>query len=373
MFHKCIYQMIIYLDLKKINKPYEQEFIRKVESIFESGRYLLGSELIHFEKKFAEYCGTKHCIGVGNGLDALTLIFKGYIELGKLQENDEVIVPANTYIASIFSIINAGLKPKLIDTNLLTYNLDAENIKQHITQDTKAILMVHLYGQITDAENIRNLAKETNLLLIEDAAQAHGAEWNRLKAGAIGDAAGFSFYPGKNLGCLGDGGAVTTNDTELANRIHALRNYGSELKYHNLYKGVNSRLDEIQASFLSIKLRDLDFDNDKRRSIAKKYIKEINNPKIVLPYFDNSKNHVFHIFPIRVENREEFQTYLLEHGVQTLIHYPIPPHRQQAMSEYANLQLPITDIIHKHILSLPLHPMLTSEEIGKIIHLINEY
>lgn len=365
--------MIPYLDLNKINQPYEQAFLKKVQLVFDNSRYILGEQLLEFERAFADYCGVRRCLGVANGLDALTLIFKAYIQLGKLQAGNEVIVSSNTYIASILSIINAGLKPVLADTNLLNYNLSVKNIEAHINTNTKAILMVHLYGQITDAKAIKTLAQKHNLLLVEDAAQAHGAIGDEMKAGAIGDAAGFSFYPGKNLGCLGDGGAVTTNDDDLANCISALRNYGSEMKYHNKYQGINSRLDEIQAAFLSLKLPDLDENNQKRRQIAQRYLSEINNPKIALPSLDAEEAHVFHVFAIRVENREHFQHFLLENGIQTLIHYPIAPHKQIGMKDFAHLRLPLSELIHQQIVSLPCHQMLTTEETTRIIDVVNAY
>ena len=365
--------MIPYLDLHKINHPYEQEFLGKVQHIFDSSRYILGEQLLDFEQKFANHCGTTRCLGVANGLDALTLIFKAYIELGKLQYGDEVIVPANTYIASILAIINAGLKPIMADTNLLNYNLTVKSIEAHINPNTKAIMMVHLYGQVTEAKAIKTLAQKHNLLIVEDAAQAHGAVCDGMKAGAIGDAAGFSFYPGKNLGCLGDGGAVTTNDDDLANCISALRNYGSEMKYHNKYQGVNSRLDEIQAAFLSLKLPDLDQNNQRRREIAKRFLQEINNPKIALPSLDNEEAHTFHVFAIRVEHREKFQHFLLSQGVQTLIHYPIAPHKQKGMKAFADLRLPLSELIHQQIVSLPCHQMLTNDEVSQIIDAVNAY
>lgn len=365
--------MIPYLDLHKINKPYERGFLDKVQTVFDASRYILGEQLLDFENAFGQYCQAKRCLGVANGLDALTLIFKGYIELGKLQVGDEVIVPSNTYIASILSIINAGLKPVLADTNLLNYNLTVKSIESHINPKTRAILMVHLYGQITEAKPIKVLAQKHSLLLIEDAAQAHGAVCDGMKAGAIGDAAGFSFYPGKNLGCLGDGGAITTNDDDLANCIGALRNYGSEMKYHNKYQGVNSRLDEIQAAFLHLKLPDLDQHNDKRRAIALRFLNEIKNPKIALPTCDDKQAHVFHVFAVRVENRPIFQQHLLTHGVQTLIHYPIAPHLQDGMKEFANLYLPLSEMIHQQIVSLPCHQMLTDDEVTHIIDAVNAY
>ncbi|HLV52089.1 MAG TPA: DegT/DnrJ/EryC1/StrS family aminotransferase [Flavobacterium sp.] len=365
--------MIPYLDLKKLNEPYQQAFLEKTKNILEKGRFILGEELLQFEHEFAEYCQVSHTVGVANGLDALTLIFKAYIELGVLKPNDEIIVPANTYIASILAIINAGLTPKLIDTNLLNYNLTLETLQNQITQHTRGVLMVHLYGQLTDAAAIKTFCKDFGLLLIEDAAQAHGAVENGLKAGTIGDAAGFSFYPGKNLGCLGDGGAVTTNNSLLANCIRSLRNYGSELKYHNVYKGINSRLDELQAAFLRIKLKDLDFDNARRRGIARKYMDKITNPLIILPYVTDFEAHVFHIFAVRTEHRSAFQEYLLEHGIQTLIHYPIPPHKQEAMIDYKQLSFPVSELIHEQIVSIPLYPSLTVEEQDFIIEKINGF
>ncbi|WP_434980530.1 DegT/DnrJ/EryC1/StrS family aminotransferase [Daejeonia sp. YH14] len=365
--------MIPYLDLKKINQPYEEIIPAISQKILESGWYILGKEVENFEKNFAEYCGTKYAVGVGNGLDALILIFKAYIALGKLKKGDKILVPANTYIASILAIMIAGLKPKLVDTNLQNYNLDLDSVKNSIDCETKGILAVHLYGQITDGKNLRKFADENGILLIEDAAQAHGAKDQDKKAGAIGHAAGFSFYPGKNLGCIGDGGAVTTDDPELAKCIAALRNYGSAKKYHNTYKGMNSRLDEIQAAILNEKLKNLDTDNARRRATAKRFITEINNEKIILPDWDFSENHNFHIFAIRVKNRSDFQNYLSEKGIQTIIHYPIPPHRQEAMKEFSLLDFPITEMIHKDIISLPCHQMLANEEISFIINVINNY
>lgn len=365
--------MIPFLNLKKLNAPYEEAFLEKTKLFLEKGHYILGEELQLFEEEFASFCNVSHCVGVGNGLDALTLIFRAYVEMRILRPGDEILVPANTYIASILSIINAGLNPVLVDTNLLNYNLTIETLQQHVTQHTKGVLMVHLYGQITDAMAIKTFCKDFGLILIEDAAQAHGAKTNHTKAGNIGDAAGFSFYPGKNLGCLGDGGAVTTNNSQLADCIRSLRNYGSEFKYQNIYKGINSRLDELQAAFLRIKLPDLDFDNKKRQGIAKRYLAGINNPLIALPFIEDFEAHVFHIFAVRVENRAEFQQYLMEHGIQTLLHYPIAPHQQQAMSEFSSLNLPISELIHRQIVSIPLNPVLTIDEQDFIIKKINSF
>lgn len=365
--------MIPYLDLKKINAPYEQQILEKTKELLDSGWYILGKEVEAFEKEFAEFCGTSFCIGVGNGLEALELIFKGYIQLGRLKKGDEILVPANTYIASILAIINAGLSPKLVDTNIYNYNITLDVIKNNITPNTKGILMVHLYGQITDAKEIKKYAQENQILLIEDAAQAHGAEENGIKAGNIGNAAGFSFYPGKNLGCLGDGGAVTTSDKDLATCIKALRNYGSKKKYHHLYKGENSRLDEWQASILRLKLKNLNSDNQKRREIATKYLSEIRNEKITLPEWNNENNHIFHIFAVRVKNRVDFQEYLHKNGIQTLIHYPIAPHLQEAMEEFSTLYLPISEQIHREIISIPCNQVLSDDEVNHIIKIINEY
>jgi dTDP-4-amino-4,6-dideoxygalactose transaminase len=365
--------MIKFLDLKKINELYETAFQEKLKSVLENGWYILGKEVAAFESDFANYCGTKHCIGVGNGFDALVLIFKGYILLGKLQKGDEVIVPANTYIASILAILEADLIPVLVEPKLETYNLNPDLILEKITSKTKAILAVHLYGQLAEMDAINEIAQQNNLLVIEDAAQAHGAISDFGKAGNVSNAAAFSFYPGKNLGALGDGGAVTTNDDALAKVIQSLRNYGSEAKYKNEYVGVNSRLDELQAAFLNVKLRNLDTENNIRKAIAKRYLSEIKNDKITLPFWDFSDNHVFHLFVIRTENRYEFQQYLLENGIQTVIHYPFPTHKQNAFPNWNNLVFPITEKIHNEVLSLPINPVLTEEEVGFIISVLNQY
>ena len=365
--------MIKFLDLQKINQPYEAAFHEKLQSILEKGWYILGEEVKNFETNFAHYCGTKYCIGVGNGLDALVLIFKAYIQLGKINKGDEVIVPANTYIASILAILEADLVPVLVEPDLETYNLDHSKIQEKISSKTKAILAVHLYGQLADMIAINEIANQNSLLVIEDAAQSHGAILGDKKAGNFGNAAGFSFYPGKNLGALGDAGAVTTNDTELAKMIHSLRNYGSEEKYVNDFIGINSRLDEIQAAFLTIKLDDLDQDNIIRRQIARRYISEIKNNKIILPSYNNSENHVFHLFVIRTKNRDALKEYLLSNNIQTLIHYPIPPHKQKALFLLKNLSFTITENIHNEVLSLPISPVLEEDEVGFIIKTLNEY
>lgn len=376
--------MIKFLDLHKINLQYEPAFQEKFRSFLDKGWYILGEEVQAFEKQFAQYCGTNYCIGVGNGLDALVLIFKGYIELGKLQKGDEVIVAANTYIASILAILQADLVPVLVEPNAKTFNTDPKEVEKAITTKTKAILAVHLYGQLADMETINAIAKKNNILVIEDAAQAQGAvmsvqsqfadlELPSSFSGNLGHAAGFSFYPGKNLGALGDAGAITTNDDALAKVLFSLRNYGSEVKYHNEFAGVNSRLDEIQAAFLSVKLPHLDQENAIRRQIAKRYLSEIKNSKIQLPFYDYSENHIFHLFVIQTEKRDELQQYLLENGIQTQIHYPIPPHQQKALPQLHHLSFPITEKIHKEILSLPISPVLTAEEITIIIAVLNQY
>ncbi|KAF2331604.1 DegT/DnrJ/EryC1/StrS family aminotransferase [Flavobacterium nitrogenifigens] len=380
--------MIPFLDLKKINKPYETAFQEKLKLVLENGWYILGKELETFEKAFAEYCQSKYCIGVGNGFDALVLIFKGYIELGKLKKGDEVIVPANTYIASILAILQADLVPVLVEPRLETYNINPELIPEKITSKTKAILAVHLYGQLAEMDKISEIANNNNLLIIEDAAQSHGAKINKSQnknskfqnygvtlsgVEESQSASAFSFYPGKNLGCLGDGGAITTNDEQLAKVLFSLRNYGSEKKYHNEYIGVNSRLDELQAGFLNLKLPNLDSDNEKRRAVAKRYLSEIKNSKIVLPFWDFSNNHVFHLFVVRAENREKLQEYLAQNNIQTVIHYPIPPHQQKAFSQWNNLSFPITEKIHNEVLSLPMSPVLTGSEVDYIIEILNQY
>ncbi|MGV8994327.1 MAG: DegT/DnrJ/EryC1/StrS family aminotransferase [Flavobacterium sp.] len=365
--------MIHFLDLKKMNQAHEQQFEKKLKQFLASGWYVLGSETEKFEKDFADYCGTKYAIGVANGLDALILILKGYIQLGKLKKGDEVLVPANTYIASILAILQADLVPVLVEPDINTYNIDPRKIAEKITSKTKAILAVHLYGQLSDIPAIFKICQENNLLLIEDSAQSHGAILENKRAGNLGDAAGFSFYPSKNLGALGDAGAVTTNDKELAEVIISLRNYGSEKKYHNQYIGINSRLDELQASFLNVKLPTLDSDNEVRRTIAKRYLGEIKNPLITLPTWDESEMHVFHLFVIRTKKRNELQSYLLENEIQTMIHYPIPPHKQKALSEWSDLSFPITEQIHDEILSLPMSPVLTNDEVSQVIEAINKW
>ena len=365
--------MIKFLDLKKLNTQYEIELKEAANSVIDSGWYLMGKELEAFELNYAAFCGTKYALGVANGLDALRLIFKAYIELGMMKKGDEVIVPANTYIASVLAISDNDLVPVFVEPNMATYNLDNKLIEKAITQKTKAILTVHLYGQISIDQQILDLCSKYNLKLIEDAAQSHGAKWNDKVSGGIGDAAGHSFYPGKNLGALGDAGAVTTNDHELAEVISALRNYGSHVRYENKYQGLNSRLDEIQAAFLSVKLKYIEQDIENRRNVANYYLEHVNNPLIVLPKLLNQEQHVWHLFVVRTANRSEFQQYLTDNGIQTLIHYPVPPHKQEAYKAYNNLSFPITEQIQNELLSLPLSGVIDFKEIENVLKAINAY
>jgi dTDP-4-amino-4,6-dideoxygalactose transaminase len=365
--------MIKFLDLKKINDQYQVEIEAAINSVIDSGWYIKGKAVTDFETNFADYCGVKHCVGVANGLDALILIFRALMIQGKLQEGDEVIVPANTYIASILALTANGLTPILIEPDETRFNLSLEGVKAKLNHKTKAILSVHLYGQL--AEDLSGFCEANNLLLIEDAAQAHGAKNEHGKrAGSFGVAAGFSFYPGKNLGALGDAGAVTTNDDELAKLISQLGNYGSEKKYHNSLQGINSRLDELQATILDVKLKYADQEIEKRRVAAAYYFNYITNPKLQLPKW-NSKtaDHVFHLFVIRCEERDELQDYLNQHDIQTVIHYPIPPHKQKAYKEWNSLSFPITEQIHREVLSLPISPVLTREEQNDIILALNAF
>lgn len=385
--------MINFLDLKTINNQYQQELKDACARVIDSGWYIMGNELTKFETEFAAYCGTKHAIGVANGLDALILILRAWKELGKLQAGDEVIVQANTYIASVLAITENDLVPVLVEPNPASYNLDPATLAAAISPKTKAILPVHLYGQLCPMPEIMAIAKEHNLLVLEDCAQAHGAEINGKRAGNWGDAAGFSFYPGKNLGALGDAGAITTNNDELAQTLKALRNYGSHKKYENLYQGVNSRLDEIQAAMLRVKLRHLVAETARRQQIATMYCEGINNPHIVLPLnaaafathdsrftsndspftIQHYKQHVWHLFVVRCENRAAVQQHLADNGIQTLIHYPIPPHKQQAYQQYANMQLPLTEQIHQQVLSIPLDPTMSDEAVKQVIAAMNEF
>ena len=365
--------MIPFLDLKGLNAQYRAELIEACTKVIDSGWYVQGNECKEFDSEFAQYCGTKYAIGVANGLDALILILRAYKELGIMNDGDEVIVPSNTYIASILAISQNNLVPVLVEPDINTYLIDPSKIEEKITSKTKAILPVHLYGQTCEMDKINEIAKKYNLKVIEDSAQSHGAYFKDKRSGNLGDASGFSFYPGKNLGALGDGGAVTTNDEELANTIKALGNYGSHKKYENLYKGVNSRLDEMQAAMLRVKLRYLDNEVEKRRDIANYYLENIKNENIILPVVRAEDNHVWHLFVIRTSKRDVLQKYLLDNGVKTLIHYPIPPHKQNAYKEWNNESYPVSEQIHDEVMSLPISGVQSFEDTKKIIRKINEF
>ena len=363
--------MIPFLNFKDLNVPYRKELLDAIANVVESGQYILGPKVIEFEKEFAKYCGVKYAIGTGNCLDALTLILRGYMEMGVMKVGDEVLVPANTYIASMLAISANGLEPVLVEPNIVSYNIDENLLERHITKRTKAILTVHLYGRIAYSDMMRKVAKKNNLKIIEDCAQAHGAVYKGEKAGNLGDAAGFSFYPSKNLGALGDAGAITTNDKKLAQIITALRNYGSHKKYYNIYKGVNSRLDELQAAVLLVKLKYLDKENTRRKEIAEQYLANIRNPKLILP--QNDPSHVWHLFVVRTKKRDAFQKYLTDKGIGSVIHYPLPPHKQKAYAEWRSKRYPITEVIHRTVISLPLNPAMTDGQVSEIIKVCNNY
>jgi dTDP-4-amino-4,6-dideoxygalactose transaminase len=373
--------VIKFLDLKKINDSFEPDLTNAIKRLLDSGWYLLGNEVKAFEEEYASYIGTKHCIGVANGLDALRLILRSYIELGIMQEGDEIIVPANTYIATILSISENKLIPVLVEPDIETYNIDPYKIEEKIGPRTKGIMIVHLYGQNAMHSEIQRLIDKYGLKLIEDNAQAHGCFYGDKRTGSLGHAAGHSFYPGKNLGALGDAGAITTNDDELAEVARTISNYGSKVKYVNIYKGLNSRLDEIQAAILRTKLPRLETDNQRRNEIAKYYLENIVNPEIILPCISDIEpgalnlklTHVWHVFIIRHKQRDKLQAYLNENGIQTLIHYPIPPHKQVAYKNWNGLNFPITEQIHKEVLSLPISPVMTNDEVEMIIKLIDNY
>ena len=365
--------MIPFLNLKSINAEYRDELVLACTRVIDSGWYIQGNECNAFEKEFAEYCDTKYAIGVGNGLEALTLILRAYKEMKVLKDGDEILVPANTYIASILAISENNLKPILVEPNIKTYNIDVEKIEENITVNTKAIMVVHLYGQTVEMSKVLALATKYNLKVIEDCAQAHGALENGKKVGSIGDAGGFSFYPGKNLGALGDGGMVTTNDELLANAIRALGNYGSHQKYENKYKGKNSRLDEIQAAMLRVKLKYLDDEIKKRREIANYYLEHIQNEYISLPFVGKPDTHVWHLFVIKTKKRKSLQEYLQDNGIQTLIHYPISPHKQEAYSEWNKDKYSISETIHNEVLSLPIYGVQTLEQTMKIVEALNDF
>lgn len=365
--------MIELISLKKRTKAHSQEILQAINEVFNSGHYILGRQLMLFEHNYAHYIGTEHCVGVGNGLEALTLIYRAYIEMGKLKPGDEVLVPANTYIASILAVTENGLRPIPIEPSLETLELNDELIEAHITERTKSIMIVHLYGRCAYTERIGLICKKYGLLLVEDNAQAHGCRFGHRLTGSLGDAAGHSFYPTKNLGALGDGGAVTTNDHDLAEVIRAMRNYGSHQRYSFAYKGVNSRLDEMQAAVLNVELKYLDQENEIRRQIADCYYANISNPLVSLPAVMNSPSNVWHIFPIFSERRDRLQEYLASHGVETQINYPIPPHHQPALKEWNHLCLPVTERIHATELSLPIGPEHTLEEADFISETINSF
>lgn len=383
--------MIKFLDLKLINESFEPYISSTIIKVLASGRYLLGPEVKAFEMEYGHFIGTKHCIGVANGLDALRLIIRAYLEMGIFIEGDEIIVPANTFIASILAISENRLVPVLVEPDINTYNLDVSLIEKHITTRTRAIMVVHLYGQACWSTKLEEIAKIYNLKIIEDNAQAQGCFYGKKRTGSLGDASGHSFYPGKNLGALGDAGAITTDNDELADIVRTIANYGSKEKYNNLYKGLNSRLDEMQAAILRVKLARLDQDNQHRREAAQFYIDNITNQGIILPGIRNQEpgtldsmphahcsvlhamDHVWHLFIIRAKDREKLQQFLYDNGIQTSIHYPIPPHKQIAYRELHNLTLPVTDQIHNEVLSLPISPVLSMEEIEKVVTVLNKY
>lgn len=361
--------MIKFLDLHKINEQYRAEIDNRIKQVLDSGWYLQGQQNDEFCKNFAKFCGTKYALGVANGLDALNLIIKAY----GFGVGDEIIVPANTYIASILAISENGCIPVLVEPDINTYNINPDLIEDKITDKTKAIMVVHLYGQAAQMQKIWDLAKKHNLKVIEDSAQAHGAIYQGRKTGNLGDASGFSFYPGKNLGCLGDGGAITTSDEALYLKLKALANYGSNVKYNHIYKGFNSRLDELQASILDVKLKELDKDNARRRQIARYYRENIKNSNIILPKIYDENAHVWHVFVVRTNRRDELQKHLADNDIQTLIHYPTPPHKQLAYAEWNHLSYPITEQIHNTILSLPISPVMNDAEVQKVVEIINAW
>ncbi len=366
--------MIPFLDLQKLNAPYQEKFQENFKSFLNKGWYVLGEEVRHFEQEFAAYCGVKHCIGTANGLDALRMILEGYKILGKLQQGDKVLVAANTYIATILGVKQAGLIPVLVDCEVVDYNFDFYDLSQKITPQCKAIMPTHLYGKLADMEKVSAFAKANNLLIITDCAQAHGARnTDGLRAGNLADASGFSFYPTKNLGALGDAGAITTNDAQLAEILKKYRNYGFKQRYVAEFVGINSRLDELQAAFLRIKLKDLDLQNQRRQEIATLYFEKIKNPAITLPTWDGGNNHVFHLFVIRCEQRDLLQEYLKEKGIATIIHYPVPPHKQEALKAYSQESLPVTELVHNQVLSIPLNPVMSTKDIEHIITTLNAF
>ena len=368
-----INKVVNFFDIHKINQSYKDSFQNIFTEFLDSKKIILGEKTEEFESLFAKYCGVNHALGISNGLDALKLIMKAYIEMDIFNKEDEIIVPANTYIASILSISEAGLKPVLVDPDIKTYNIDFEKIEEKITSKTKGIMIVHLYGQVAASDKLFEIAKKYNLKIIEDSAQAHGATYMNKKTGSIGDASGFSFYPTKNLGAIGEAGAVTTNDSELFDVVKKLRNYGSEKRYYNQYKGFNCRIDEFQAAILIEKLKNLDEDNSIRRKNAKYLNKHINNPKIILPNDFQKKSHVWHLYVVRIDDRKNFIAYLDSKNIQTVIHYPVPPHKQRAFKEMNNDIFPVSELIHDTIISLPSNIHLEKSELDYIVDTCNEY
>lgn len=366
--------MIPFLNLKALNERHRSDFLEAAARVFDSGWFIHGKEHDAFEREFAGFHGECHAIGVANGLDALTLVLRAWMQAGRIKEGDEVIVPANTYIASVLAITENRLKPVLVEPTPSTYNLDPGRLAEALTPRTRVILPVHLYGQAADMAAIRAFANAHDLLILEDCAQAHGAVLDGVRVGLWGDAAGFSFYPGKNLGALGDGGAILTRDGALADHLRGLRNYGSSLKYHNRWQGPNSRLDELQSAFLRIKLRCLDSDNARRREISMRYRNEIRHPTIALPRVAGDEStHVWHLFVVRVPDREAFVRHLSDSGVQTVVHYPIPPHRQECYPALHSLQLPLTEAIHREVVSLPISPVMADDEVDRVINACNAF
>jgi len=372
--------MIPFYNLKKLNKEYKNKFFKSLNKVYDSGYYIIGSETEKFENNFSKICNVKYCVGVGNGLEALALSFRAFIEMKVMKEGDEVIVPANTYIASVLAISTNNLKPVFVEPNNSTYNIDENKIESKITKKTKAILVVHLYGQVCNMLKIKKIAKKYNLKIIEDAAQAHGATFKDKPAGSLGDVGCFSFFPGKNIGAIGDAGAITTNDRNLSKTIKSLRNYGeneykrsSVRKYTNQFKGYNSRIDEVQALILNLKLANIKRDNAKRKNIANFYIKNIKNPKLKLPMVAENTSHVWHLFTIRTKNRKSLVNHLNKNNISSMVHYPIPPHKQKAYKEYNDLKFPITELIHKEIISIPASIILKKNELKKIVDILNRY
>lgn len=366
--------VIPFFDIKNENQEYINSYHQALDGFLNKGQFILGDPVKRFEEDYALYCQTKYCVGVSNGLDALRLIFESYIRMGMLKKGDQVLVPAHTYVATILSVIQAGLTPVFVEPDTNGFNVSLDTIQSVFTSSAKAILVVHIYGQLVEMQPIIEFAKTNSLLLIEDAAQAHGAmNTDGVRAGALSDAAAFSFYPTKNLGALGDGGSVTTNDKDLADTMRALRNYGSQERYYNKFDGFNMRLDALQADFLRIKLKDLSLKNIRRQEIAWRYVNEIDNDKIKLPFHPRNDSHVFHLFVVQVESRDKFIEYLSQNKIETLIHYPIPPHKQEALSAYSEISLPRTENYHQKVVSLPIYPSLKAAQIDHIIDKINKY